>query len=1501
MNNFPKDNRNSTISIITKTIVFTLIIFLSLILLLFVSLITKPTRIFLANLGLSIVNKNINARVSISDLRFNPFIGVKIENLYLSVDGDTLLFLPRAYIDWDFAMLFEKKLFIKLTHLENPQVKLVRKIGDDKWNFEKIFPPSEEKESKPLNLLISIENFEFKNGNLTIFDYNHHPEEAKFDPTAIILTNLNFAFDGHLNLKNQDFSINFEKLHFFENRTKLNVENISCVVKAKGDSIQVDHLSILTSESNILGSATVNLPVSDSSITKIKLNFDKSIASTNDILRFAPDIFDSNNLIKFNGQVSIAEDIYFKNFQIKLPNSIINCQGKIELPDSNHLSTFVYFDIPSAIIFEGDIKNILKPIFPETPINFSKVFLHNFNFKFIDSTIYLDGKLSSELGNFIARFSYNLDGETSGKITFRNLDLTNLKGFPLNSTSINGEVVVSKLNLANIENSAGFVKVYVEHFNFPEYQFVLKEFYSEITLKDGIINLDTLTTIVDYPDINEYGKIDFTGSFKINKGNIIDYFGKLKVVDINLKESFKIARFPTNITGIINFKGKGFDLNSIILELDSKIQRFEFEDRILIPFSLSLSMNNSNDERKFIKINSNVAQFEMEGKYEFLSLVEDLSEQFSTLEKTFVDKFKVFTPSDTSEQIVRSSSSKKTKSFNNSSFVANINVQDFSLFSLFMNLDLNFSGFAKLKFSSTDTSSSLNLDTFAIKYLNFTINNNPFKLMNFDIFGDYHLTIRNGIPYLDYIRIYSFTNSKLVFSNSFFNYFVLNLNLSKEFLKYNLETSFEDLVELSSNGTISFEAKKIVLTTPSLQIGYSKVFKWAVADSFQLEIDPEGYKIFPFTLVRENAETINIEGRLDYQNEILSTIRVNNLPLNDFQKLLPEENSLSKIKNFEGLVRELKVNISHKLDNPQIALDLNAEKLKFEGLYIGNILSNLFYENSNISGETKLTQNETQLLDIIISFLPSKIDLNKMNFVLDNRKIFKAKLFAENFPLSVLNPFIENWVEQLQGKANVNVEINGYFPNDLNFIGDFEILPTTLKLRSNNLSYICQGSGSFDSKSININRIAIQNDKNDLPGGEGTLTGKINFEGNNFNDLSIRFTSSGIKVLSRASAKSMPELFGDLIIATGNKGINIFGNRDETRIEGDINILKGKLSMPSTQTSQSVNQSLVHYQISGKNVQIIDEDVDTILSRRTNPQVYNRRTQKIGNLIVDLSIGIINPIEVTLDVATIGQIYAIITLSDQHSLLRYYLDFKSNITLVTGNDLILREGSTLKFIKTFNTSGTINFPIGSLDNPSLNIKAEYVGQSIYNDAVRNYTITIYLTGSKESPNLRFEYTIDNQPSRGDTSRIAQDALFLLAFGRTRSEMEKGNGSGVDLENFSSSGGSAILSKILSDALTGTGFISSADISFGSSSVSSFDKAKLRMTGNFLGMTWNFGGTVADLMNNSEITIEIPFGLIFRPEILRNFFIQLSRTTSINQNPQPNQKDWEVKLRYGTSW
>jgi hypothetical protein len=175
---------------------------------------------------------------------------------------------------------------------------------------------------------------------------------------------------------------------------------------------------------------------------------------------------------------------------------------------------------------------------------------------------------------------------------------------------------------------------------------------------------------------------------------------------------------------------------------------------------------------------------------------------------------------------------------------------------------------------------------------------------------------------------------------------------------------------------------------------------------------------------------------------------------------------------------------------------------------------------------------------------------------------------------------------------------------------------------------------------------------------------------------------------------------------------------------------------------------------------------------------------------------------------------------------------------------------------------------------------------------------MYIRGSKNNPQVSFDYSIDDELVKGDSSKIREDALFLMLFGVTKAEFEKpssSSGKASPIDDLGAASIAAVLSKSVTEMLSGTGFITSADIDLQGGS---FQNAKLKLSGQIFGMTWNVGGTIADVMNGYEFTAEIPVGLLLFPETLKSLFLQF--TTSVNPTSyvSRNQKNWEVKIKFG---
>ena len=82
-----------------------------------------------------------------------------------------------------------------------------------------------------------------------------------------------------------------------------------------------------------------------------------------------------------------------------------------------------------------------------------------------------------------------------------------------------------------------------------------------------------------------------------------------------------------------------------------------------------------------------------------------------------------------------------------------------------------------------------------------------------------------------------------------------------------------------------------------------------------------------------------------------------------------------------------------------------------------------------------------------------------------------------------------------------------------------------------------------------------------------------------------------------------------------------------------------------------------------------------------------------------------------------------------------------------------------------------------------------------------------------------------------------------------------------------------------------------------------EEATLKLSGQLYGgISWTIGGNVADLSSNNQISIEIPASEFSANPFWSNFVLQLSKASSNNvtSNTQ-NAKNWEVKIKLGSSW
>jgi len=472
------------------------------------------------------------------------------------------------------------------------------------------------------------------------------------------------------------------------------------------------------------------------------------------------------------------------------------------------------------------------------------------------------------------------------------------------------------------------------------------------------------------------------------------------------------------------------------------------------------------------------------------------------------------------------------------------------------------------------------------------------------------------------------------------------------------------------------------------------------------------------------------------------------------------------------------------------------------------------------------------------------------------------------------------------------------------YSGNIKSKAIRFRTEATNIEYNAEVEVYVDNSRISIATLNLRNVNTDARFGR---LGKAEIMG--FVDLDDKFMpklldisifADRLLVLNDNSSATMPDLYGDFIISTDVNPIRFSGTLAEPNLTGDINVMYAEIKMPLQQKRQTVRTNL-EYEVIGDvhRIKTTTQKEQTLEDEPSAVRIGRVSERNIADLInYDLRIKLLGQFTVLMDMNLLGEMYAEIATPDRNVPLLYQKTRDSEQARLYG-EVIVRENSTLKFIKQFFTSGTVQFPTGSIENPSLNLEAWHTGTMLQDGNRRRFEVRMYITGTKELPEIKFKYFIDGVEASGSEEQINEDALFLLVMGRTKS----GSDAASDLlsEGFTS-GFSSFATKALTEMLMNTGVIKSAEFNFGGNTMN-FEQATLKISGQIYGgISWTIGGTIADLSSNNEITIDIPASEFLTNPFWSNFVLQVTKATTQNTTiVTQDSKNWEVKIKFGSSW
>jgi hypothetical protein len=1474
---------------------------------------------------LKFVNNELIAKIEIDDLTFFDVQGIHFYGVRLIADGDTLANVPELIIDVNYELLFDQKVTVNRVIFKNPTIRLLRNSVDSLWNYDKIALSTDTTTTGPSPWVIDVKKLELRDGTFLRYDSTiSYINYAMMDYDHISLDNFNLVLSAKVKLETNDFYAEIRKLNGFENYSRMRIQDISTklilnpeIIAAKDFKAKLNEsdfeINVEMTKFNVFD--TINPP----DIEKAHFYLDAKGLNIEDsvIQKFAsiPIKFGKSANIWLDATGTLSK-MSVKRVNLETGNSDIKISG--ELKSLLDMDKFEYeFSLDDTKITRKDILDMLSNLDLKDIPEFGDAYTKRLYVKgFIDS-VYMDADIKTKIGHLIGKAGVNY---ASDKIKyFADFNVKNLYLSPLTKSVkldgiLNGRIAAkgsgTDLNNIKVDLVTNLYDSQIYGTHFKKFQtgisgankkFRFDSLYVEFPRSQNILPDDKYMI---YDDNKSY--ITLSGNIDFNDMKKPIYELDIKLNGLNFKEILDNKTLPDYLTGDFSINASGIDPDSLEGDFSGKFEEMSFTDRAFFPFSINANLKRGTGIDRNLVINSDLIDLEMSGSYRFSDLFDGIVAQGKHVAEYVVNKLESFNPKNL---IVQDSVSKHHYVQNITEFPdvdakLKVNITDLSPLNIFIDSISIYSGVSfEAVISSNKQQSIVFIDS--LKLVNFAYKSSGMNIKTLGLRFQSSLitTITDSKPKIELLTINMDNTQDLRFNDLELDSAYTNLAFDGNNLDYSVGSFINNYLRLYSKGKLEIGNSFLKLNADSIKFSFNNTFFWNNTKPVKINSSLSSINIEDFSIERKAGETIFLKGAINDDKAKDIVLDISNLPVTDFLPLAGE----AVVKQFAGMkfnIDTLRVRINGDLKKPKIITSIFADSLVLSNYKIGNINGRLIHNETYIHGYfdviTPLLGNK-KTLNIDVNYLPVYLGTNSEIPFMNTKKSMDIRLKAMAMPLELLKPFAVG-LSELSGFIDANLVVEGNIDDGLVYSGTANSTKTRLRVENTNIAYNAELNVDFNKDKVTLTKVLLKNIPEDERFGrlgKAEVTGTVDLDGFDIGNLDIYVTAERLLVMSDATMVTMPDMYGDFIISTDNIPLRFYGPLDKPNLDGNVNIYYAHLKMPM-ETKKSMVRTYLTYRRIGDIVRVQSTTVkDSTIS--TKHEKKEGIAPSIADLInYNLSAKILGQFIVEMDMNLIGSMYAVIATSDKTRALRYVKDRNDDNGKLFG-EVVVKDQSTIKSWKQFTTSGVINFPTGSIENPLLDLSATHTGTMMENGMRKQFIVKMYITGFKDNPKVSFKYYIDQIEGTGSQEQINEDALYLLTLGRTKS------GSGGSLNNSifnegMASGVSNFATKALSELLMTTGVIQSAEFDFQGGAMN-LGEATLRLSGQLYGgISWTVGGTVADLSSNNQITIDIPASEFSNNPFWSNFVLQLSKASNNNvlANSQ-DAKNWEVKIKLGSSW
>ncbi|MES2766275.1 MAG: hypothetical protein V4642_10420 [Bacteroidota bacterium] len=1514
---------------------------------------TEWFHFWIKDLALNLVNERLDGKIEVDDYKINLFKlnteGLELYGFRLLAAGDTVVNSPHVKMSFNPEVLFNNSVVVHKMTLDSARVRVTRNLQDSLWNFEKIAKRSTDTSASP-NWTINISDLRLQNSKVYFYDSTskRDADMNRIDFTHLDMDSVNLRTSVNMQTEVKKYNIGVHSMSFYDMPSKFRVNHLAAAVRLNEKKIDVPSLTLRTEKGNLhanilIDSINVFAPdfTSKFQYAPINIRIDADSLDDREVRKLAPLPTDIVGKYKLSGNMSgnfanlnlTDVDIYASNTHLK---------GEVFLGNMDTENDFLFKVklAPSTAVYSDLLKH-LKFLDLSAFKNWGALKVQS---------AYVEGRNSIYKGSvdMAANFGkaagiWEYDNRRRVAYYKVNADLQRFNFAQLINDA--PKEFVSNYNGKLIANGSGFslkdmnTQVQMNAYGTTMFGYYFEKAVGSLAISGGgLIDFDKLTLV--FPRTSE--DVVFNGIREIPisptavisgqldmRTNITGYDLKAQLTRIDLAKLFKIDGPPSKLSGMVEIVGRGVDLDDIDLTVRSSITELTFEDRVMFPFELTLDIQKLLNNRRSLTLISPFAELNVQGKFGFKTLIEAMTAQGQYFSDFANSKLDVVTAvvKDTNE-LARKRTIKTSYGAPSApidvTFKADI--RDLSPLRVFIDsLDLVAQGVINGSFKGSPKQYQFTVDTAIIDNLSIVTPTSSFKSSPVQFAAEIHSDNLNSNPKMTLANISVKTDSVMNVNDILLEAPFLKLNYDTRYAEYTISTGVNNIADVALHGTMdSRGAGGYDIMLDSLSFIYQNSLGWSLLDSAHASLDSRGIDIDRFVLKRSEAETVSLQGLLKEGGFEDLQVDLQKFPLRDVELFVPDLAMRERVMGLDGRIDSLHLLLNGTFLKPVIDGHLISKEVTYNSVLLGDQILDFHHENANITGKAEILAPVADEDSIKIGRLFADIKALPFNLAFaDIPERMKSgapvdiDVIAEKAQLALIGPFVPA-VNDVKGWADAKIQVRGTAPDNIDYEGDVLFKRASFILQSTNIKYYAQGKLSLHNDNLVAENIQLRNAPSDLNGGSAKITGEMKLTNLTPGQMKFTIESPKLLVLSPSSETVSPNLFGEFVIATGNDPLVLSGTFENPFLSGDVDILTANLEFPKRKVKEDVITAF-RYQIDTAAANDVLAKLDSLMedqaftdslqvSNEENSDDYFFTEQLISEglesssfadrLIYNLNIRILGRFFVRMEIFGADQLTAEIRSEDRDEVIRFK----------TGSDgaeqlfgrLQVASNSTYKYFKVFDAAGSLDFNLGDIDNPNLNLTAVYNGQrTLDGSTFDNYSVTATITGTKKVPKITFTYAINGVAGVGDEAKTRGDAVTLLALGRTQDEMRGLGG----LEGTAWAAALTSVSKELAQALQSTGFIQDADVELAPGNTDP-KYARLRFTGQlFGGVLWRFSGTLGDFTSNSQVAIEIPlseFG--WDSDFAHSTTLQL--LTAINPNATNAnrlQKNWEVRLGSRFTW